>query len=117
MVIYAFDVDDTLEISGGPIPLVALADLRAAGHAVGICGNFAVFCARAPQWHTLVCFLGPGIMSKPDFLVYMKTYCPADEYVVIGNDPRVFGASDDRGAAEAAGWRFISERAFAEGMR
>jgi hypothetical protein len=31
--------------------------------------------------------------------------------------PRIFGASDDRGAAGRAGWRFIKESEFAKGVR
>ena len=58
MVVYAFDMDDTLEVSNGP---VKLADL----------GNILV----------------------------------------------ISGASDDRGAAERAGWRFIKEGEFAKGLR
>jgi hypothetical protein len=32
MKVYAFDVDETLDISGGPIPLSRVAELRDAGH-------------------------------------------------------------------------------------
>lgn len=45
------------------------------------------------------------------------TFPTADEYVMVGNILGRSGASDDKGAAERAGWRFISERDFAEGVR
>jgi len=36
---------------------------------------------------------------------------------MVGNDPRIFGASDDATAAREAGFRFIRESEFADGMR
>jgi hypothetical protein len=36
---------------------------------------------------------------------------------MVGNILGLSGASDDRGAAERAGWRFIQESAFARGAR
>ena len=42
MKIYAFDVDDTLEVSGGPISIVSVGSLKAQGHIVGLNGNWAV---------------------------------------------------------------------------
>jgi hypothetical protein len=36
---------------------------------------------------------------------------------MVGNILGVSGASDDRGAAQRAGWRFIQEREFANGVR
>ena len=46
MIVYAFDVDETLELSAGPIPMRALSDLHLAGHAVGLCGNWALVAQR-----------------------------------------------------------------------
>jgi hypothetical protein len=37
--------------------------------------------------------------------------------VMVGNILGISGASDDRGAAERAGWRFIQESEFARGVR
>jgi hypothetical protein len=37
--------------------------------------------------------------------------------VMVGNILGISGASDDRGAAERAGWRFIQECEFAKGVR
>ena len=39
MKIYAFDVDDTLEVSGGPISIVSVGNLKPEGHIVGLNGN------------------------------------------------------------------------------
>lgn len=39
MVVYAFDVDETLEVSKGPVKLSDLVTLREHGHIVGLCGN------------------------------------------------------------------------------
>ena len=79
-----------------------------------------------PQWHCLFSFVGPMEMSKAAFLSQIKCWCPADDHVMVGNDPRLFGRgmypdayalSNDGRAAEAAGWRFLLERDFAEGRR
>ena len=46
-------------------------------------------------------------MSKDIFLNQLKTYIPADDYVMVENIKGVSGASDDEGVANPAGWRFI----------
>jgi hypothetical protein len=117
--LYAFDVDDTLEISGGPVPVAALDGLRGEGHIVGLCGNWAVFVGAVAGWHRLVSFLGPThVISKADFLSDLRRYIPAADYVMVGNDPATgLGSSEDRAAALAAGWRFILEVDFAAGAR
>jgi hypothetical protein len=51
-------------------------------------------------------------MTKADFLRQISTYVPADSYVMVGNDPLVFGASDDANAAREAGWEFVREADF-----
>ncbi len=117
MTVFAFDVDHTLEISEGPVPLAALAALYADGHVVGLCGNWALVVQRVPEWPRLVSFLGPIACTKVDQLIQLKLYVPADDYVMVGNDPTVFGNSPDRDAAEQAGWRFLREAEFAAGMR
>ena len=116
MIVFAFDVDETLEISGGPVTLQSMMDLRIAGHIVGVCGNMQVFCS-VPGWHHLISFLGQSFLAKEVFLHGLKINIPADDYVMVGNIMGVTGASDDQGAAARAGWRFISEREFAEGKR
>lgn len=118
MKIYAFDVDETLDVSGGPINTSDLLRLKREGHILGICGNFHVGTHRIGVWPDLFSFLGPMGMTKAGFLEQIKTYCPpADDYVMVGNDDRYFGQSKDRQAAEEAGWRFIREHHFAGGQR
>jgi hypothetical protein len=39
MRVYAFDVDETLEVSTGPVQLFDLVQLREHGHIVGLCGR------------------------------------------------------------------------------
>ena len=56
-------------------------------------------------------------MSKEIFLKQLKTYIRADDYIMVGNIKGVSGASDDQGAADLAGWRFIKESDFAAGER
>ena len=41
MKVYAFDVDETLYLSHGPVQWEALVALRAEGHVLGLCGNWA----------------------------------------------------------------------------
>jgi hypothetical protein len=56
-------------------------------------------------------------LAKADYLIELRTYVDAESYVMVGNDPRIFGASDDATAAREAGFRFIREAEFADGMR
>lgn len=115
--VFSFDVDETLEISAGPVTLQSMMDLRAQGHIVGICGNWAAFVQRVPGWQHLVSFINAGAPNKEIHLQQIKMYVPADDYVMVGNRLGVTGASDDEGAAQRAGWRFILERDFAAGVR
>jgi hypothetical protein len=41
MKVYAFDVDETLYLSHGPVQWEALVALRAEGHVLGLCGNWS----------------------------------------------------------------------------
>ena len=116
--VYAFDVDDTLDVSNGPVPVAALRALCEAGHIVGLCGNWAVLVRAVPDWHRLVSFVGPLGLSKADFLTELRLHVAAGGYVMVGNDPATGrGASADREAAEQAGWQFIREADFAAGAR
>jgi hypothetical protein len=117
MKIYAFDVDDTLEVSGGPISIVSVGSLKSQGHIVGLNGNWAVVVQTVPLWHRIFSFLGPMGMSKDTFLHQLKTYISAEDYIMVGNIKGVSGASDDAGAANLAGWRFIKESDFGAGAR
>jgi len=117
MKIYAFDVDDTLEVSGGPIGIGSIDDLKPHGDIVGLNGNWAVVVRTVPSWHRIFSFIGPMEMSKDVFLKQLKTYIRVDDYIMVGNIKGVSGASDDQGAADLAGWRFIKESDFAAGQR
>lgn len=119
MMIYAFDVDETLEVSGGPVRVQALCELRSRGHIIGVCGNWAVACAYIDGWSHLFSFVGPIGSDKPSFLQQLKTYIAADDYVLVGNDHArgAFQSPNDAAHAAAAGWRFISEADFAGGAR
>src|SRR6187431_2768750 len=114
--LYAFDVDDTLEVSAGPVPVAALRALVDERHIVGLCGNWAVFVRAVRDWHRVVSFLGPFAVTKAAFLVQLRLHAPASDYVMVGNDPATGrGSSADSAAAEQAGWRFIRETDFAAG--
>ena len=116
--VYAFDVDDTLEVSNGPVTVAALRDLVERGQIVGLCGNWAVLVRAIGDWQRFVSFLGPLGLTKAEFLTQLKLYIPAADYVMVGNDPSTGnGSSPDRSAADAAGWRFVLERDFAAGLR
>jgi hypothetical protein len=117
MKIYAFDVDETLEVSDGPIKLDQLVPLCVEGHVLGLCGNWAALTTQIINWHDFFSFLGPMEMTKAAFLTQIRDYVPADEYIMVGNIAGVTGSSDDQGAALSAGWRFISEMDFANGSR
>ncbi len=121
MKVYAFDVDETLEISGGPVTFASLGVLRGQGYCLGLCGNWAAVTRQVPSWDRLFSFIGPtGIgADKTSFLVSIKQHVPAEDYVMVGNDHslRAYASPDDAVAARAAGWRFLSEGAFAVGVR
>lgn len=124
--VFAFDVDETLVISGGPVTLESLITLRDEGHIVGLCGNLHCFMERVPGWQDYISFtlnfdtlvtLG-GLLPKEYWLKTFTISCRnAEEYIMVGNRLGVTGASDDEGAAQRAGWRFILERDFAAGAR
>jgi hypothetical protein len=114
--VYAFDVDDTIEGLAGPVTLGSMMALRNEGHIVGLCGNWGAFVAVVERWQDFVSFMNVGV-EKCEFLKQLALYVKADEYIMVGNIPGVSGASDDQGAAERAGWRFIQERDFAAGAR
>lgn len=124
MKVYAFDVDDTLEVSSGPVLLKSLMDLRVEGHIVGICGNWALF-VQIPGWQHLISFFNCG-QIKNVYMFELKQRVKAEEYIMVGNIgplcsktynlPQT-GGSDDMSQAQAAGWRFIKESDFAAGAR
>jgi glycosyltransferase involved in cell wall biosynthesis len=115
--VYAFDVDDTLEVSHGPVTIRMMQELATDGHKVGLCGNWKVFLDKVPQLASLLAFCGPHGIPKEDFLRAVKGHHQADDHIMVGNVPGVSGASDDIGAAKKAGWKFIREMDFARGER
>src|SRR5579859_7193025 len=117
MKLYAFDVDECLEISAGPVKLQTLMELFQEGHILGLCGNWALFTQLVGNWYRLFSFIGPMEMTKEAFLTELKTYIPCEEVVMVGNIKGVSGVSDDEGAAKRAGVRFIKESDFANGKR
>lgn len=123
-VVYAFDVDDTLEVSKGPIKMQQLMDLRVDGHIVGLCGN-VVPVLSVDGWEHLISFFNVG-MPKDAYLNEVKRFVRADDYVFVGNVGPIdsaylkvpqTGGSDDMGAAMRSSWRFINEADFANGTR
>lgn len=131
MKVYAFDVDECLTISAGPVKIESMLELREQGHIVGLCGNLNKFMTTIVGWQNYVSFTlnidtypvigGPcgSIVGKDVWLrCFQQTAFPlADEYIMVGNIQGVSGASDDKGSAERAGWRFIKESDFANGVR
>jgi hypothetical protein len=117
MIIYAFDVDDTLEVSNGPITLQSMMNLRVQGHIVGLCGNWHHFVKNVPSWQNFIAFMNVAVPNKDTFLDHLRVYVPADDHVLVGNIIGVSGGSDDQGAAQRTGWRFIKESDFAAGAR
>jgi len=79
MKIYAFDVDDTLDVSGGPVSIVSVGSLKPEGHILGLNGNWAVVVQSVPLWHRIFSFIGPMEMSKDIFLDQLRTYIRADD--------------------------------------
>jgi hypothetical protein len=90
--------------------------LRNSGHIVGLCGNWGLFTHSVPNWYDRVSFIGPMRLTKADYLIELRTNVSAESYVMVGNDPRIFGGSDDATAAREAGFRFIREFEFADGV-
>lgn len=133
MKVYAFDVDETLEISNGPVSLHSLMELRTQGHIVGLCGNWGLFCQRVQGWQHLVSFLNcsPVVQvngvhigdAKAWGLSTFRQYTNVEEYILVGNihgEKNSLGfvcGSRDSEAAQIAGWRFIKEDDFAKGVR
>src|SRR5665213_696372 len=85
MKVYAFDVDETLYLSHGPVQWEALVALRAEGNVLGLCGNWAAVTMQVPEWHRVLSFIGPGLIGtdKANFLTTIKQYVPAEEHVCL----------------------------------
>jgi len=117
MNLYLFDVDETLEISGGPIKIQQLINLKKEGHIIGLCGNWAVFVNRVGGWHHLISLFGPqGWPRKHMFMIVCRQVIPADRYIMVGNVNPSNAPYSDKEEAELAGWEFIEERDFKAGV-
>jgi len=142
MKVFAFDVDECLWTSNGPVTELMLRELRKEGAILGICGNLSAFIPRCLGWHEFISFttnfdlglfggafcsvsLNYGIIPKAIWLMSLKNHVivNADDYIMVGNvqgqknSLGVVCNSQDDVAAAQAGWRFIKESDFAEGVR
>ena len=114
--IYCFDIDHTIEVSAGPVKVSDMLELRKQNHVIGLCGNWAVFVHSVRNWHHLISLIGPGLSSKAEWLHMIKINMPKyDRYIMVGNNAP--DQSQDKQAADAAGWEFIKESDFASGVR
>jgi len=93
--IIAFDVDGTLEISGGKVPAMHLLDLKSVGFVVGVVGNWELAIRHIKGLD----FYQAGIPSKADIL----------RAIGAGKVFRLYvgDLESDRHEAERAGWNFI----------
>ena len=109
--LFAFDVDETLEISNGPVKISDIKALYDAGHIVGICGNWRLFVETVPEWNHMVSFVGQfyGLQTKAQFLDALYAATRAKIRVLIGNDPAHYGNSNDIEEAKKADWTFVRE--------
>lgn len=115
--LYAFDVDHTLEVSAGPIKLNDIVTLCQEGHIAGLCGNFAMVTRQVENWHMFFSFIGPMFMKKHEFLTQLRLYVGGVyDHILVGNIGEN-GESQDKMAAQEAGFRFIKEIDFANGAR
>ena len=95
MVLYAFDVDETLEVSKGPVKLFDLVKLREHGHIVGLCGNWAMVTLHYPDWHHICSFVGP---------------CGIGTERRIGSPPSVSQVTTRERTVDARNWRIRPPR-------
>lgn len=113
MIVFAFDVDETLECSGGNIGLEDMDSLRRRGHIVGICGNKHVFVRHVFNWQQYISFMNVNYNFKHVFLQYLKNIIKgAEHYIFIGNECPSNSPYSDKAEAELAGWEFIEASEF-----
>lgn len=125
--VYAFDVDDTLEIGvpAGPVKVEQLMLLKSRGHIVGLCGNYGIVFARVHGWWNLFSFWNLEL-GKLECLAQVKRTIDAnytmygvpkiEHYVMVGNDGDGEHVSCDKDNAQEAGWEFVAEKDFREGL-
>jgi hypothetical protein len=112
MNLYMFDVDETLEVSGGPVKWSQLSELKKKGHIIGLCGNWAVVTMHVKGWHRLISLVGTFGSRKHEFLANIKKNVPADRYIMVGNVDPSNTPYSDKEEALLAGWEFIEEKNF-----
>lgn len=100
MICYAFDCDNTLDISQGPVPVSALHKLIEQGHLVYIVSGSG-FCAQLD----IPRFTPAG--ARNWILDQLKKKVKADRYVYVGD------TEGDLKAAQSVGWEFVYARDFA----
>ena len=115
--IYAFDVDDTLWLSNGPVQLQQLIYLKNQGHILGLCGAWQKVVNSLDGWQNLFSFVGgeTSEIGKVMILKQLKDSTRVDRYIMVGNFG-YGGQSKDKEQAEQAGWEFIQEKDFKEGL-
>lgn len=116
MNLYMFDVDETLEVSGGLVKLSQLVNLRNQGHIIGLCGNWAVVTEYVVNWHLIISLVGPFKMSKYDFLKSVKKHVYVDKYIMVGNKNPFNAPVSDEEETLNASWEFVEEKNFKEGL-
>ena len=119
MKIYAFDVDDTMEMSGGPVTISMVENEYRAGNLIGLLGNWMLAIQSWSDWWIAISFLyfqGDSPSGEKDYWMWViKRAVIAQEYVMVGNGPGL--GYNDKAASERGGFRFISENDFARGER
>jgi len=96
LTVYVFDVDGTLEVSGGPIKLEILRKLRAY---VFIVGNYAKLAETTTEFPNG----NPEGLPKEEALRRLgERFAPQEEKIYVGDD-RI----GDREAALKAGWKYV----------
>lgn len=98
-VLVSFDVDGTLEISDGPIPISTLEKLKRVGWIVGIAGNYSKFQQLCPQFQL-------DFYGTKEILSKLKSQFNPDLAIHVGD------TEDDRARARAAGFCFIHANDF-----
>ena len=119
MNVYAFDVDETLVLGDppGPITIEQLMWLKAQGNIVGICGNYGAIFRKLHGWQNLFSFWNYG-WSKGEVLIGIRqsfflagVSSTIDAFILVGNE-----GMGDKQAAIDAGWTFVEEKNFKEGL-
>ena len=110
-------MDETLVYGDppGPVTHEQLLKLKMDGHILGICGNYGAVFRKVGGWHSLFSFWNYG-WTKQEVLTAIKASMTAagvaheiEAWIMVGNEV-------DRAPAEAAGWTFVYEKDFREGL-